>query len=172
MLYRVKMAYVKVAWAACCNDFVPRQHRTLYSESSHRRASAIDKKALALSSLLRTRHRHSKLVIQSMPDGGDSNSDSGGLLVCHVLWDFESETFFRHTVLAERPVFEVRRVRPVTHARDPIADFVVFGDFRSEGDDSAGEVASYRDSGCGESGDVNVLPVIVVNWKDGGRWSS
>jgi hypothetical protein len=44
---------------------------------------------------------------------------------------------------------------------DTIADFVVFGDFRSEGNDGPGEIASYRDSGCGESGDVNVLPVIV-----------
>jgi hypothetical protein len=42
-----------------------------------------------------------------MPDGGDSNSDGGGLLVCHVLGDFESEAFFHHTVLAERPVFGV-----------------------------------------------------------------
>jgi hypothetical protein len=46
---------------------------------------------------------------------------------------------------------------------DTIADFVVFGDFRSEGNDGPGEIASYRDSGCGESGDVNVLPVIVVS---------
>jgi hypothetical protein len=106
-LRRRKVAYIEIARAAGCDDFVARQYRTLDSESSHRRTAAVHKKPLPLASLLRTRHRHSKLVIQPMPDGGDSNSDGGGLLVCHVLGDFESEAFFHHTVLAERPVFGV-----------------------------------------------------------------
>jgi hypothetical protein len=52
----------------------------------------------------------------------------------------------------------------VIYSSDPIADFVVFGDFRSESDDRADKVTSYCHSWRGEDGDVDVLPVVLVSW--------
>jgi hypothetical protein len=51
----------------------------------------------------------------------------------------------------------------VRDATDTVADFVAFGDFRSEGDDSTGHVASHRHSWGGKDGDFDVLPAIFVN---------
>jgi hypothetical protein len=140
------------------------QNRTLNRECPHRRAAAIDEKILALPGLLRAWHRHPKLVVQPRRYGGDGDSDGGGLLVRHVLWDFESQAFFHHAVLAECAVFWLRQVGSVRDATDTVADFVVFGDFRSEGDDCADYVASHRHSRGSEDGDFDVLPAIVVNW--------
>lgn len=46
---------------------------------------------------------------------------------------------------------------------DAVAGFVVFGDFGSEGDDGAGEIAAYCYAGSGEDGCVDVFPEITFS---------
>jgi hypothetical protein len=134
------------------------QNSTLDGHACGSRASSIDEDPFSIARLLRSRIRHSKVVVQGQCHSCYTDSNSGCLLIGHALRDLESRAFFDNAVVTEASTIRSGGIGTVGHTSDAIARLIVFRDLGSKGDYCASEVAPDCGAFRRKEGKVDVLP--------------